>query len=96
LPNEPGYCPEIYNSVLNGQLVDYGKLKNLNDAKILKIGWVHDINYSVCLEKISEKGYIDDLFGFLPENDEIKKLRESIVKYIDERIKKGVRGKVKS
>jgi hypothetical protein len=88
-PDEPGYCSDIYDSVLNGKLVDYTKLKNLNDVKILKIGWVHDINYSVCLEKISEKGYIDDLFGFLPDNDEIKKLHKSIAMYIDERIKKG-------
>ena len=86
LPNEPHYCPEIFDRILNGRLVDYHKLKTINDAIILKIGWVHDINFPAALEKIRENRYIDELFKLLPENEDMKKLRTAIFKYIDERI----------
>ena len=90
LPNEPHYCPEIFDHILNGRLVDYHKLKTINDAIILKIGWVHDINFPAALEKIRENRYIDELFKLLPENEDMKKLRTAIFKYIDERIAAGI------
>jgi len=89
MPDEPYYCPEIYDSVLNGRLVDYTKLKTLNDVKILKIGWVHDINFTPALEKIRANGYIDELFELLADDDNMKKLRTVIFKYMDERIAAG-------
>jgi hypothetical protein len=90
MPDEPYYCPEIYDSVLNGRLVDYTKLKTLNDIKILKIGWVYDINFSAALEKISDNHYLDELFGLLPDDEKIKKLRTVVLKYIDQRIAAGI------
>ena len=88
MPDEPHYCPQIYDHVMNGQIIDYTKLKTLNDIKILKIGWVHDINFPAALEKIKEKRYIDQIFELLPEDEKIIKLRTAIFKYIDDRIKK--------
>jgi hypothetical protein len=90
MPDEPYYCPEIYDRVLNGRLVDYEKLKTLNDIKILKIGWVYDINFPAALEKIRDNRYIEELFELLPDDDNIKKLHTAIFKYIDERIAAGI------
>lgn len=89
LPDEPGYCSEIYDCILNGRLVNYNRVRTLNDIKILKVGWVYDVNYPAVLEKIKEKRYIEDLFKLLPDNEEMKQLRLSILKYIDERIAAG-------
>jgi hypothetical protein len=90
MPDEPHYCPEIYDNVLNGRLVDYTKLKTLNDIKILKIGWVHDINFPAALEKIRDSHYIDELFELLPDDENMKNLRTAVLKYIDERIAAGI------
>lgn len=86
LPDEPRYTDEVIESAIKGELIDYKLLRTLNDIKILKIGWVHDINYPAAIQRIKQQRYIDGLFGFLPTDDKIEELKAATLAYMDERI----------
>ena len=90
MPDEPWYTDEIMETVMKGELVDYRKLQTLNDVMILKIGWVHDINFPAALVKIKEAGYIEEFLAMLPKDDRVEKLKIATFEYIDKRIAEGI------
>jgi len=85
-PEEPWYSQEVFDAVMRGQNVDYGILKTWNDAKIMQMGWVHDMNFPAALARVRDQGYLDALAAFLPENEQIRRLRLKIADYVDRRI----------
>lgn len=90
LPDEPRYSDTVIELAIKGELIDYKFMRTLNDIKILKIGWVHDINFAAAIKRIKERGYIEELIGYLPDDDRMSELRQVTLKYMDERISKGV------
>lgn len=87
LPDDPTYTDEIVEAAIKGELIDYRALKTLNDIKILKVGWVHDINFAPALKRIKELEYVESLFGFLPDDDRMTELKRKTLDYMDRRIK---------
>lgn len=83
LPNTPGYSEEIYQSILNRTLADFRRMKNLNDFKLLHIGWVYDINYKPTFRRIFERGYIDKFRNLLPQSSEIEILFKNVNNYLN-------------
>ena len=88
-PNVPEYSEEVIKAVLNGQKLDYKYLKTWNDAKLLQLGWVYDINFTASLKRIKQQKLLEKILQFLPETEDIKMVRENIFKYVDNRIEKG-------
>jgi hypothetical protein len=86
-PDTPGYTQEVLDAVMEGQLVDYKRLKCLNDMKLCVLGWVYDVNFPAALKRILQCGYIDLIFRFLPDTPETAKVRDKILAYVDSRIK---------
>jgi hypothetical protein len=86
LPDEPGYSPAVLETVMNGRLVDYRDLRTRNDMKLCQVGWVNDLNFAASLERLRQRGHIEELFAFLPQSDEIVKLKEKILSDIDARL----------
>ena len=39
-PDTPECNPEIIDALLSNQLIDYGTIRTINDAKLLQLGWV--------------------------------------------------------
>lgn len=37
--------PDVIDAILNQQLISYDKIKTINDAKLLQLGWVYDIYF---------------------------------------------------
>jgi hypothetical protein len=89
LPDEPGYSGEVLAAVLNQQLVDSRRLRTLNDMKLCQVGWVYDVNFTASLQRIRELGFLDEIFGFLPQTPDIARAREAIHDYIDARLAAG-------
>ena len=86
LPDEPGYSSEVVEAVLRGERVDYGRLRNWNDMKILQLGWVYDVNFAAALRRIKERGFLEMIVDFLPESVDIEKVRKKVLEYVDSRI----------
>jgi hypothetical protein len=86
LPDSPGFSDEIYRSVLSGEMVDYRKLKNINDFKILQSGWIFDINFIPTLKKIRDQKYLQSLRQALPEDGRLDELYTRLFNYLAEKI----------
>jgi hypothetical protein len=86
LPDEPGYSPAVIEAVSNGGLVDYRDVRALNDMKLCQLGWVHDVNFAASLQRLQQRGYIEDLLTFLPQTPEIAVAGEKIRAYIRSRL----------
>jgi len=88
-PDSEDYSKEMVEMILDEQMIDYRKLRTLNDMKLLQLGWVFDVNFAPTLERIKEKGYIDKILSYLPETADIVKVAEKVNGYIDSRISVG-------
>jgi len=85
-PNEPWYSPEVIEDLLGQRRTDYTTLKTWNDAKLLQLGWVYDVNFPATLKRIKQRCFLEDILTFLPRTDDIQNVREKIFEYINQRI----------
>ena len=86
LPDVPEYSPEVLEAIMNEQLVDSARLRTLNDAKLCQLGWVYDLNFTASLRRIEQCHFLPELFSFLPQTDEIRRLCEKIRNDVDARL----------
>jgi len=88
-PDEPGYSPELLEPLSRGQPLLYGRLKTLNDLKLMQLGWVFNINFTATLDRIRQRGYLRQLADYLPPAAEIKRFCRLVFDYVDRRIAEG-------
>ncbi|MBP7050769.1 MAG: HD domain-containing protein [Phycisphaerae bacterium] len=86
LPDEPRVTPEVVDAVLAGRLVEHASLRTLNDMRLCQIGWVYDINFTAGLERLQTGGWLEQLFGDLPDSDEMQRVRRKILDYVESRL----------
>jgi hypothetical protein len=86
LPDEPGYSPPVLDAILNERLIDFAKLRNLNDARLCQLGWVYDLNFTASLRRIDQCGFLEQLSAFLPNDDGLQQARRKIRQYVDTRL----------
>lgn len=74
--------PDFIRDFAAGRQADYRSLRTHGDRKIVRLMWIYDINYSWTLRKIVERGYVDLIIRYLPEqaglDEGIRRLREYI------------------
>jgi hypothetical protein len=44
------------------------------------------VNFTATLKRIKQRRFLEKIFDFLPETEDIGKVREKIFKYVDSRI----------
>jgi len=86
LPDEPGYSPAVLDAVVNAGAVDYNDLRTMNDMKLCQLGWVYDMNFVAALERLQQRGYIEELLNLLPQNDDMQRVRRKILEYLESRL----------
>lgn len=85
-PDEDGYSSELVDAILYERLVDYSRLRTLNDMKLLQLGWVYDVNFAATLRRIKHRKFLEKIIEFLPKTADIEKVGEKIFGYVDSRI----------
>ena len=85
-PDTPECNPEIIDAILNHRLIGYDKLKTINDAKLLQLGWVFDVYFDWSLKLISDRGYLQAIIDLLPKTDELKAVTTYIITYVEQHI----------
>ncbi|MHC4425512.1 MAG: HD domain-containing protein [Planctomycetota bacterium] len=88
LPDEPRYSSHVVDRILDGQLIDYNILRTWHDMKLCQLGWVYDVNFAPTLNRIRQRGFLEMILDFLPQTEDIRKVREKIFGYVDSRIEK--------
>ena len=74
LPDTPGFSREVYLCLMQKRIVNIKDVKNLNDFKLLQIGWVFDLNFDATLRRVKERRYLELIRNVLPESREIDDL----------------------
>lgn len=87
-PNEPRCSAEVVEKLLRGEAIGYDELRTWNDVKLCQIAWVYDVNFGATLRRIRQQGFLEKMFDFLPDDEDINKVREKVFEYVDTRIKK--------
>ncbi len=86
LPDTAGFSEEVYQDILNKRMVDVKHLKNLNDFKLLQMGWIFDINFVPAFQCIQMRHYLDMFRQVLPESEKVETIFGIIQTYLDEKI----------
>ena len=89
-PDEPCCSAEVVEAILNEQLIDYSALRTLNDFKLMQLGWVYDVNFTATLSRIKQRGFLEALLGLLPETQQVRKVKEKTLAYVDSRLQRQV------
>lgn len=86
LPDEPTYSTEIIDDLLAEKRISYDILKSFNDVKLLMLSWVYDVNFAPALERIKQHHFLEKVIDFLPQTEDITRVRKHILDYVDKRI----------
>jgi len=81
LPDTLGYTQKVYDQVIKHEIVMSSNMKNLNDFKLLQIGWVFDINFKPALRAVKERKYVEQICEVLPVSDETARVLREIQGY---------------
>jgi len=82
LPDTPGFSEEVYQDLMNKRIVDIKHVKNLNDFKLLQIGWIFDINFDITMQTIKSRRYLEMIRDVLPKSEKIQIIFENISKTV--------------
>ena len=77
--------PDFVEAFAAGKQADYKKLRTHGDRKLIRLMWVYDINYSWTLRKMVERGYIDLIIGYLPEQAGLEPGLQRLRSYIEQK-----------
>mgnify|MGYP006283925571 CR=1 FL=1 len=74
LPDTPGISDEVYNDLKSGHIVSIHHLHNLNDFKMLQVGWVYDLNFAPSFRRVLERNYLEKIRKSLPESERMDEI----------------------
>jgi len=86
LPDTPGVSYETYRALMAKKIVDIHCMENLNDFKLLQVGWVYDINFVPTFRRLRQKGYLDVIRKALPDSNAIREIFTAVGSYVDEKL----------
>jgi len=78
---------EIYRMLLDGQIMNYTKLKTINEFKVLQMSWVFDINFRPTFEILRERDNIGLLAASLPDTPLLREAVDFVNSYVEKRLK---------
>jgi hypothetical protein len=55
--------------------------------KLINLAWIYDVNFIATLKRIKKCGYLESIIVLLPDTPDIRKVREKVLSYIEDRIK---------
>ena len=79
LPDTPGCSTSVLRDLQNKQIVDLAHVKNMNDFKLLQMGWIFDINFKPTREQIAERRYLQRLRAALPPSEKIDAILDTML-----------------
>ncbi|WP_051295009.1 HD domain-containing protein [Maridesulfovibrio bastinii] len=74
----------ILLSINKHQSALYSDMKCVNDFRLMLLSWSYDLNFRWSRQEIIRRGYINKIFGSLPDVRQIKELRPEILKVLNQ------------
>jgi HD superfamily phosphohydrolase YqeK len=85
LPDTPGCSEAALQTLSDGRMLKLAELRNLNDFKLLQLGWVYDLNFQPSFCRTQEQGYVESLLDLLPRLPAIEEVGRSLLAYVEQR-----------
>jgi putative nucleotidyltransferase with HDIG domain len=86
LPDRPEISDVVLNSLLACRQVSGGDLRTLNDAKLLLVGWIYDLNFPPTFQAIRDRGYLEIIRNTLPVSRGINDAFIRITDFLERKI----------
>jgi len=77
--------PDFIEAFKNGIQADFRKLKTLGDRKLVRLLWVYDVNFGWTLQKMVERGYIQNIIDHLPQQEGVDVGVKRLWEYIEKK-----------
>lgn len=84
LPNTEGISDGLYRALLNREIGNFKDVHNINDFKLLKVGWIFDINFLPTLQRVNQRGYLDIVRRTLPSIPKVDRIFKAVYQYMEE------------
>jgi len=79
---------KVLNEFINSKCIDFKDIVYGYDSEILRISLLYDMNFRYTFEIVKEKGFIDKLLNRMNDDPNIEVVRNKIISYLDEQIRK--------
>ncbi|MBN1615618.1 MAG: HD domain-containing protein [Deltaproteobacteria bacterium] len=86
LPDTAGFSNAVYQDLVKREIVKIHNVKNLNDFKLLQVGWIFDINFEPTLRAVLSRHYLEMIRDVLPKSEKIDDIFATIQAYVHERL----------
>ncbi|MBN2429422.1 MAG: HD domain-containing protein [Deltaproteobacteria bacterium] len=86
LPDTPHCSPKILDALLGRKVAKFEDMKTLNDFKLLKVGWVYDLNFSASFKILQHHRYIEQLKEILPTTEPVTTAVDQALAYVASRL----------
>jgi hypothetical protein len=75
--------PEVMKDLTAGRLVLSEHLRTIDDFKLMKMGWVYDLNFPASFAAVRERKYLEAIRDALPDSDEVRRAYERVRSHLD-------------
>jgi putative nucleotidyltransferase with HDIG domain len=82
LPDTPAISDVVTADLLAGRIVDIRQVQNLNDLKLLQVGWVFDLNFPPSYRRLRDQGYLDIIRASLPGTETVNRIFAAVNKVL--------------
>ena len=86
LPKASGISDAVYEDLKEGRIVDIEHLQNLNDFRLLVVGWIYDVNFEPTLRQIYKREYLPAIRNLLPAIKKIDTIFNVSMNFLEESI----------
>jgi len=76
----------IFQRFRDHQIVTLDIVRSVNDMRMLRIGWIFDINFSATFERIKERKLLERFFGLIPRSGRMDQIKTIIGNYLSEKM----------
>jgi len=85
LPDSGRVSPVVLECVASNRLVSRSDLASLDDAKLMLLGWLHDLNTPRAFQVFQERRYLERLYSTMPQDEALSNLHQQLSSLIQER-----------
>lgn len=82
LEDDGKFSSDALEAVCRETFVKTSMIRRLNDLKLLQISWIFDLNFSLSIARLKQKGYIDKIVSTLPMTHDLAEALEHVYKYM--------------
>ncbi|MBW1982034.1 MAG: HD domain-containing protein [Deltaproteobacteria bacterium] len=75
----------LVSDLLQGKMPDFNLAKNQADLKLVRLGWVFDLNFNVTCRQVLQRLYVERICETLPPGVEVSHIEHTLRTYLEDR-----------